>query len=271
MQFEATRNPFKSSLLHRAKTIPISDKFVAVFAYLIEEIFENRMYRQGKPEQRLSEIVSRDMTYAIYREDWEAEGIKFERSGDLPLDGFVVLFRTHPNKATKPGTPKPVIFSGGFKQIEEHPNLPALLFDLNGTLTKAEALDQFYPSSPEFPNIKMILKHELSHAYDRQQLQDMKSYTEEQLQDNAIYFNAPPEVRAWTGSLIDEFHEFLKGKDEIKNELIDAFLRGSRVWSLLNQHLNAANRRYVLHELSRDLEEQKGHNGRLQMGDRGAR
>lgn len=258
---EAGEIKIHSSLLHTAKPIPVKNRFVNVFVYLIEELFENRMYVDGRDDQRLADIVRRDLSYQINRETWESEGGEFERSGGLPLEGFYVTFSTDPNKTPLPGGPSPVIYSGGFKNKEDYPAWPRLFFTINGNLTKGEAMKQFDMSSAEYPNICTVVKHELSHAYDRQQEADMRMIeTEDELEKDEVYFNIPAEVRAWTGNLIDEFHQFLlRHEGPVENRLVDAFLRGSRVWSLLNQHLNADNRRRVLHELSRELEAQKGH------------
>lgn len=251
-----------SDLLERrtAKAIRPSERFVNTILYLIEELFENRMYHSAEPNQRLADVVRRDLTYSISREQWGREGVQFERSGGLPLEGIYITFETDPNKQVPEGRPRPVLYSGGFQSNEDEPGWPRLLFIINGNLTKQEAFEQFDPHSPEFPNLQTVVKHEIVHLYDRQQGIDVQRYeSQEELDKDENYFNNPAEVRAWTGNLIDEFQQFLRGHEgPVENRLVDSFLRGSRVWSLLNQHLTETHRRYVLHELSRELEAMKG-------------
>lgn len=248
---------FGSELLV-AKSIRPNDRFVNTILYLIENLFESRMYRDGDPQAFLANILRRDVSYTISREEWEAEGAEFERSGGMPLEGFIVTFKTDAESGVGPaGKPLPVIFQGHVGVSKEQPAWPHFTFYVNGRLRKMDALPQFDMSSPQFHWLQAVVRHELVHVYDREALKDLTD-VEEDIPDDA-YFNMPAEVRAWTTNLIDELHQFLRSqKAPLGNQLLNSFLRESRVWALLTQHLNAQNRRVVLHELSREFEAQKG-------------
>lgn len=249
-----------STLLRRAKAIQVPDRFVNTIIYLIEELFENRVYPNGRDDQKLGDIVRRDLTYRIDAEQWGREGAQFQRSGGMPLSGLVVTFETNPDKQVAANQPRPVLYRGAYAHSSTVTDWPHLFFTINGNLTKGEAMRQFDPHSPEYRHLQTVVKHELMHIYDRQQIKDMSGFeSQEQFDQPEVYFNVPTEVRAWTGNLIDEFKHFISGqRGPVENRLVSAFLKDSRIWGLLSQHLNAANRRYVLHELSRELEALKG-------------
>lgn len=243
-----------SLLLKRAKAIQIPDRFINVLMDLVYDIFKDHAYRDAEPTARLKDVVKRDTVWEIEKADWEALGVDFKRSGGLALEGMTLILETDQRKATVPGQPTPVIYSAGVR--EDAPGYPTLVLTLNGNLTVGVAMEQLQQHDS---NIKLILKHEMAHVYDRQLQQDKSNYTEEDLDDDSQYFNMPHEARAWVNSLLEEFAPFISNQEgELRNELVNAFLKKSRVWALLSQHLNAQNRRFALRELSRELEIQKG-------------
>ena len=242
-------------LLKKAKAINIPNEFTNVMTDLILEIFE-KAYRGKDSSMKLKDAVRRDTSWEIERSDWEAKGGDFKRSGDLPLDGLVVVMETDPDKAVAPGHPSPVIYSAAVN-IEPDHRWATLVLTLNGNLTIESAVEQLRQHDQ---NIRMILKHEFAHLYDRQLVEEKKNTDRfEEDEDDFTYFNRPHEVRAWITTLLEEFDQYVsKQKGELGNELINSFLKGSRGWSLLSQNLNAQNRRVALRELSRKLETLKG-------------
>ncbi len=255
------------ALLHKqAKAIDIPTRFTDVMTDLILEIFE-KVYQGSDPSLRLKDVVRRDTSWEIERSDWESRGVDFKRSGGLELDGLLVVLETDPDKATAQGQPSPVIYSAGVN-IQQGHRIATVVLTLNGNMTIQAGMDQLRQHDQ---NIRMILKHEFAHLYDRQFMEDKDHRTEED-EDDATYLNRPHEVRAWVTTLLEEFDQFVsKQRGEFGNELVNSFLKGSRVWSLLSQNLNAQNRRVALREISRKLETLKGERHGKQMVDRNSK
>ena len=242
----------QSSLLRQAKAIALDDRFLDTFMGMVGSLLRDRVYGYGEDDQKLKDITRRDSSWQIDESDWKEQGIQFVRADDEVLNRLLVVIKCDPNKVPS-GTAKPVIFAGSLYSPHDPDETPVMTLWVNGNLTKAEAIAQFNPQNPEYHNVRTAIKHEFTHLYDRAQTREEAGLSEDMLEDDDIYFNQSREVRAWTGNLLDEFHQY--------DGDVDAFLKESRVWGIVSQHLNAQNRQSVLKELGRASHAKVDHRG----------